>query len=246
MNEAIKLKNLRRIHQLTQSELGVILGIDQSYVSRLELSKDKLKMNQKDILIDYFNLEKDYFEKELNEDENKLNNFFRLKNKKPDNAIFRVMSKESLDFIPSHVTEKLACLVLDKCVSQNKLAEIVGVSSGKMSYIMRGMTLFKKEHAERIIKYFNLSSDYFEKEQPIKEEKEEEAVIKLEPIKEEVVKQTTIDDMMMNQLYKRWEQKKNEANIKLLQYKQLITQLECEIKNYSEFMQDIETMMPKG
>ncbi len=54
------IRKLRLSHNLTEQELGELIGKSQQSVSRLENGKRKIKIRELHILADYFNVSTDY------------------------------------------------------------------------------------------------------------------------------------------------------------------------------------------
>ncbi len=54
------IRKLRLSHNLTEQELGELIGKSQQSVSRLENGKRKIKIHELHILADYFNVSTDY------------------------------------------------------------------------------------------------------------------------------------------------------------------------------------------
>lgn len=229
MNEGSVLKNLRVKHGLSQENIAEIIGLKQTYVSKLELGKMKFEKIYKEKIINHFNLEPNYFEvMENSEEVEKIKSHRRATRVRTKSTDGGSLQHKGVAYIPTYHTHKLKEIMIDNKITQIDLARIMGISSGKMSYLMRGLTVFTEFNKQKLISHFKLPSDYFEKPTATPEK----------------VRQTTIEDMMMLQLYKRWEQKKKEAELKLSHHKQLLVELELEVKNYTSFMDDIKSMIP--
>ncbi len=60
MSKLLRLKELRELHKLTQSELGIAVGVTASTIGMYERGERKPSFEMVEALCDYFNVDTDY------------------------------------------------------------------------------------------------------------------------------------------------------------------------------------------
>ncbi len=133
-----RLQDLREDNDLTQKELGNILGCSNHAISVWETEKEIIPLRKLNMYANYFHVSLDYLVK--------------LSNDKTTNNI--------LELDKVLIGHRIETLRKQHKITQRELARILNTTNSTIWAYEKGKTLILTAFAYQICKYFNVSMDY--------------------------------------------------------------------------------------
>lgn len=133
-----RLKDLREDNDLTQKEMGKIIGVNRTSISNWEKEREIIPLKKLNIYTNYFHVSLDYL--------------VRLSNDKTTNNLLYLNKKI--------IGKKIKDIRIKNNLTPRELANIFNTTSSTIWAYEHGKTLILTSFAYHICKKFNISFDY--------------------------------------------------------------------------------------